>query len=459
MEFIDKLRTHASDRFPGSLLDWVGGIIGALAGYLFLVLTFWPGMADGDTIELIWYARAGFFSTYQSPMLGVIWQALDSLGGSSMIFYTQALLVVATAAAILGQWFKGRVLFILVPLLIMSPSVGPYAGTLVKDVWFACSFLLGLVAYWRFRNKGGFIWLALFGLGMVFALQFRPNGIFGILPIAIDCLITGWRRREWIRPILVPGLVTLVAAIIALKATTPFLRLFYRIDFRPAEQVIYLSDLAALTLATGDWLIPEEANPDNIDETRLREIYMPHACTRLVTYKPHQKDRLLLSQDPEKVAVYRAAWIEAIRKYPGHYLARRWEVFNFFFGFTHVQDWYYQKVSGRYGDDPVFERKGWSDRYLGMADWLEANTRAASLWPYILMGLLVGAISLWRRFPGTGLGVLLALTSLSYSLGFAGITYHTGFRYYWFSAFAGMLLLVSLLGHFIVLNFKPRDPA
>jgi hypothetical protein len=420
--------------------------ISGFLSFLFIYITFWPGIADGDSLELIWYARAGYFSTYQSPLLGGIWQMLDNLGGYHFIHLAQSLFVSFAVSFFLVQFVRGWSLLVLVPLAVMNPSIAPYAGALVKDVWFGCTILIGLTCYWRFRQSGGLSWLMAFALTLVFALHFRPNGTIVIFPVLIDCLIRTIKSRNWIRSFYLPAGLTLFSVIVSLNFVTPFIGLFYKIDYRPAEQTIYLSDLAAISLETKNWLIPKEANPDNIGWEQLEEKFNPYSVGKLIAFKESERDKLIISQDPHVVEIYKNAWLNAIAEYPLVFLNRRWDVGTHFWGIGQsAGGWFYQKVSGQFMNDPFFERRGWSDVYLRIVDWMEENTSASLLWPYALLIFVVMAISAIGKQPDKSIVILTGGTGLIYSFGFSLIAPHVGYRYFWPTSLIASVLVVYLI--------------
>lgn len=439
--------------------DWALASLGTILGFLFLYLTFWPGMSDGDTLELLWYLREGFFTTYQSPLLGVIWKGLFHLGGTPAIHAIQCVLVVLSSAFFLGTFFKGRLLFLGVPLVAFTPAVAPYAGTMVKDVWFAVTLLISLTAYWRFFLNRNYWWLVPFSIFLGMSVHFRPNGIIAVAPLLLFQVLWLLAKKDW-RPLaFLPIFLTVFSLVLSIKGVTPFLKLFYKIDYRPADQVLYLSDLTALTLKTGEWLIPDEVNPDGIGEDRLREIYSPFSVNRLVKYKLYQPDRLLLSEnEPDTVKTLKSAWRKAIGKYPITYFWIRWESFKYFVGLKGEPSWFYQKVSPAIGNQPEFKRSGWSSAYLDVVDWFETHTIASTLWPYLVLTSIAILLVIFLLRTESGLAVLLAFSSLSYSLGFGLVSIHAGYRYYWPTAFYATLLAIvvfgSSLSHITLVPFR-----
>lgn len=428
-------------------VDAAGAVLGCLLSWIFLAVTFWPGLQDGDSMALLWFAREGWFTTYQSPLLGVIWRGLDAIGGVGGIFLFQTAFVSVSVTATLGLFLRGRWLLLAAPAVVFFPAVGPYAGTLVKDVWLGCAVMVGYVGYLRWRRHGGWAWLGLAALGIALAVQFRSNGVFAFAPMGLELAWRAWKglHERRLGPAL-PALTAGIAVLFGVSLCVPCLRLFYRIDNQPAQQVIYLSDLAALTLETGEWLIPEEANPDGIDEARLRKIFNPRYCTQLVTYQAWQKDRLLLAKDPDIITAYRRAWLEAARKHPGAFLRRHLDVLTYFLGLDGVHAWFYQKESGHMRGDPEFVRAGWSAVYLGWVDALE-ETPANTLWAYLAAAAVVALAGrlLRRQRAGTSEVFLLAGSAWSYGIAFGLITYHVGFRYHWLPATLAVILAIDLL--------------
>jgi len=397
-------------------------------------------------LALLWCARYAWFTTYQSPLLGVIWRGLDAGGGIPLLFGVQCLFVSVAVAASLSTIWRGRFLAIGVPAVLFFPAVGPYAGSLVKDTWFWAACLISYAAYLASRRSGRAGWLIPFGVAVALAVQFRINGVFAYAPIMLDLLLQWWRRPGWPRLRTLGGAVTLGGAIVVgAFAILPLLRTRYPVQYQSATQVIYLSDLAALTLATGEWLIPEEANPDGIGMERLRGIFNPRYCSALINYRGNKKDCLLLSMDPEVGAVYREAWLESIRKYPKEFVLRHLRFLYAFLGLDQEYGWFYQKQSTHHDEDPVFERTGWSDRYLSFVDRFEP-TPLNTLWPYLLVAALASLVR-WRLGRGDVAPVLLlAGSAWAYGIGFGLIGYHIGFRYLWFPAAVGTVLCFDLLG-------------
>lgn len=425
--------------------DWALAFTGTTIGFAFLFLTFYPGMRDGDTIALIWYINQGFFSTYQSPLLGILWKYPFLIGGTPAIHAVQCLLVAFSTSFFVGQLLGSRWLVFVVPAILASPTVGPYAGTLVKDVWFSSIYLICLTCYWRYFITNRFYWILLFMIFLAVSIHIRPNGIFAILPVVLlhfKRLLNSKTSRSLNFSLLA---LTSLVPIVGLLIITPVLKNYYRIVDRPAEQVIFLADLSGLSLRTGEWLIPEEFNPFNIKFDRLEDIYSPAAANQLFAWSPRDKNRVLIVEDnPEALELLREVWVSSVIKYPLDYFHIRWESFSYFVGLKGLPGWFYQKTTPPIENEPDFEKNGISKIYLGVADWIEIHTYFSMLWPYLLISIFAIPI-FWYLIHSTALlPIILALTGVSYGICFGLISVHAGYRYYWPTAFYSTVLVLVI---------------
>jgi hypothetical protein len=154
-----------------------------VAGYALTLLVFYPGYSTVDARYVYADALAGQFGDWQSPVMAVLWRAIDWIapGSLSMFLLTATLYWLGFGAVALVAARRSLMLALVTPLLALLPPAFVFVGMVWRDVlfgviWLAAAALVLAVTESRARVRWPFqvIGLLLVALGVLL----RPNAIF-----------------------------------------------------------------------------------------------------------------------------------------------------------------------------------------------------------------------------------------------------------------------------------------
>lgn len=262
-----------------SLWEWLAAA-GLLAiPWLVVLVCFWPGHMNGDTLYQLQQVRTGDITDKHSPVLQWLWHLVWPLGVG-----TGWALAATTAAFLAGAYLLLRASLRPVAaaggaaLVALSPQVVGYLGGVIRDTWFAALVVLtfGLLA--AAAGRQGRARLALLAAAVVaawLALATRQNAgsaVFVALAL-VPVLGLGWLgalARRWPgwsprRRVLVAGGIGLGACVLLIASQLALSAVIGVRSDRP-EEFLYSQDISRITESTGDR--SEPAKGSDADETR-----------------------------------------------------------------------------------------------------------------------------------------------------------------------------------------------
>lgn len=440
-----------TDTHPPRRRDWlVAG--GAVLGFVVALLLVHPGQYSFDAATQLWQARTGQFWNTTPVAMPLTWSLLLALGGdaSSLLVLNLALYwcgLGLCAAALRGSaaWRSVAMLVIgLLPLTLLQ------LGHLLSDAHLAAvlACACGLVVHAATRGRRWSAWCA--AILIVYAGCIRHNAILATLLLmpALAVLLAPRRARA-----------IFVAALLVLTFATSFAldRVFVD-ERRTVWPSIALWDLAALSVASGELLLPPFSHGPGLDVAELVETgaFNPASNTFLFARsRSGMKSGLEKGHEytPEQLAAIRAAWFEAVLRHPLAHAKHRLRTFALMAGF---------EVGGRRGIPYFIEYHPWADnppapaplaaavhtRFLNFGERLRGNGFWSSAWPSLLLASLALVVAWRRRGQSTArLAGLFAASLLLHAAGFTLIAPGAETRYLtWPIVFAPMALLLALAG-------------
>lgn len=417
-------------------LIWATVLTGAVA----YASWFYPGVMSFDAAYAWWQARGGETTDLQAPMMMRLWQICDALlPGPGLLFLLHLAIFWSGLGLIATRLRAGlpvRIGFILLA------ACAPVCFVLFTHVWTDVALMAALTfavgALLAFRDTGRFAWLSVATLALFYALGVRLNAAPAILPFAFygSSLALRARRKAYgTTSTLVFGTAAmLVLGVAAFAVNRDVDR---HISFWPSLQ---LCDLAAMSAATDEMLVPAFAQAPDVNVEVYRQAYRSWSCLPLYA---GTRVPILSWTGHERRALFRS-WLSAIVQHPIAYLSHRSRLSLNMLG-THDPDWPYELIfingNFQYRDNPPIE----PNHGAMHAFWMRAfhagrSTLWLAAWPYLLLAL-VALIPAWRRRGDvSGLAAFAVLSSgLLYALPYFFLTEGAELRYLGWSCLSALI--------------------
>jgi len=415
------------------------------AGLLFDIVAFYPGQMSFDTGYTWWQARVGETTDTQSVALIYLWRVIDPiLPGPGLVFilhlalFWGGLLMIATG---LRLRFVSATLMVL--LAGFAPVIAVLRGHVWSDVGLAGTLLIATGALSLFARSRRRRWLALALVSSLYALGLRHNALPALLPLAVYAMhrllavddSRGTRVRVGIVAVLVLGV--LYGVVQAINSTAD--------RHLPAWRAIATFDLAALSIATGEVLLPARMVGPGMDVADLAQAHKSWGVFAVLT-RTHNGiyDPLAPEWTPSQVAELRSAWLNACLANPREYLAHRLEVTAGLFG-THPTDWpeALKFVSASYqvrDNPPVAQNTTALHRWIIGAAQRLRDTPVFAAWPYLVVGLFAAPFA-WRRRdrPAAQIALVLIVSGALYALPLVFLAASAELRYLFWPCVASLV--------------------
>ena len=308
-----------------------------LAAAALVAACFWPGHMNADTLNQISQVQSGDFTNQFAPLLTAIWHLFHEVGaGPGWVLTAQLIAFLAGTYLILRVAFGELASAIVAILVTLSPPVFGQIGLLGRDTWFVALLLLTFGLTIRAINSQGQqrALFAAFGVASAWlTIGTRPNAAPGVVLALIVIAALGlaaWNarppgRRAFSTDRRVAGAATVVgiAATVALMgghvAASAALGVH---DINP-EQGLAIYDLAAISHRERKNLFPADVMP----ERGMRPVDASWNPDSNVAYVVGPTASIQLYLPPDKAHSLNDSWFDAIKEYPGTYLAERWALF------------------------------------------------------------------------------------------------------------------------------------
>jgi hypothetical protein len=301
------------------------------------------------------------------------------------------------------------------------------------------------LAVWGLRAlRPAPLWLSLAML--IYAGAVRYNALAATLPLG--ALLAGRIVRVATHRRAVALVSAIAVAVLSLGVGFALDRTMVT-DRVTAWQTIALWDLAAMSVDSGELLLPSFTHGAGLTVTELRKpgFFDPTANTYLFQgTHTGMRDGLGEPYTPAQLRELRWAWIHAVLRFPGAYIRHRLRTFWLLIG-PHRGTYYgapYFVSRTQYRDNPPLPNAvepGFQQIFYALAFILRPSWIFAAL-PYLLLSVAALVIGVARRHSLLGqLAVAVASGALLYAAGFLPLAPAADLRYLTWPIVAGPLAL------------------
>ena len=269
-------RGRPAGRYNAALARWLPVGLAAVMYALFLSL-FWPGFRTSDSAEMWLQAHTGELTTVHAPVMSITWSVLDRLwpvAGNLFALHTLLLGVgfVLLALALFRRW-PARVLLLLV--LAGWPPLSASSAHIWKDIPMLAFFAMA-VALFIAEHRRPARWMLHLAAGLLaVACLYRHNALPAALPLlywyAHRVGVQGFPRKL----ALTAALAGAVLVLTALPARYP------GVVERQVWPVVAVWDLAAVSIDTGQMLIPLDWRAADLGLAELEDSFRPWSNTSI----------------------------------------------------------------------------------------------------------------------------------------------------------------------------------
>lgn len=419
----------------------------AIAGFAFDVAAFWPGQMSFDSAYAWWQARGGFTTDIAPPMFVFVWRIVDALHeGPALMFALHLALFWSGLALLAGALRVGAWRAV---ALMLAAALAPVPWLLRGHVWTdvalfsSLAFATGALARAHATRRRR--WLLAAVPALIYAAGVRHNALPALLPIAIWF---GWIAMPpaETRPRVAIAALALIAIVAACTALVNA-GVQRRVPLWPATAEW---DLAAISIDTGEMLLPPFMIGPGLEVPELAAAYRDWSITPILTGTQHgMRDPFMEAFTPEQLATLKSAWFGAIRAHPRAWLAHHWHRAVALVG-VHDPSWprdlIYVDAEVQYGDNPPVARNASvlhqslmrAAANLSMTPWLAG-------WPYLAIGIVAAPWAWRRRREPAGTIAIVLLTSAWLYLAPLLVLATAELRYLGWSCLAGVVAAAVLV--------------
>lgn len=421
-------------RLAAALARWM------LGPGLYLLLAwilFYPGGMSADSEWQYSEAKFGGFTDFHPPIMAYLWSLLLELWLDRFSIQLFHAALFATGLGLLvsrftRSWWQYALAFWVIaawPSILIQHAQPWKDGGMVGALMLACGLIAGRRdSLWR----NGLILLALF-----YATAIRYNGVTPSL-----CLLwwlyndrsslDGWPRmtRSFAAAVLTAGLLLVAGQLVNSWLTGS--RTY------AVERTAYIFDLSAISLASGDYLLPPHmrSRADSAALDAIRRHFNP------IRVSHREEPRSLASHERKAL---RDAWLSAIWRHPGAWLSHRWHLFLLTIG---IGDGAYTA----YAPPPVpTDLQRWF--FAGVFGALVAGF--FQVWVYLLVLPVTAIWGWWRRNAGI---LFLSLSGFFVVLPLFVIAPSHDFRYSYWAVLACVTSCVWLIRDLSLDAARRRGP-
>ena len=401
-----------------------------------IAVCFWPGLANADTLTQANQARTGVITNQHAPVLTWLWSFVWPIGiGLGYVLVAQLLVTAVGVYLMLRAAFQPIASALLTGAVLVFPPVLGTLAVVGRDAWFAGSLTMmfgllarGAVSEGQARRRCLIGATAFAFVALVSRQNAAPAVVLGCVLVAGMALER--RRRR--------GVLVATAAGVALTGALMLLQVSITRAIAPAdsnpEQYVFVYDLGAVSVSTGENLFPADVVPDR----RLESIETHWIADSVLPMVVPADAPLKAFLPAGKVDSLRAAWRDAILDHPGAYLDARWTLWLRQIALTRVpRQVYHPGIDQSFlGITPRFP-----DLFEAGLDYLDALTINSqydgsvifTTWIYLLIAIACAAVWLAGR-PRTWIAAVVAgfaLSAITYQIGlfFGAMSVYLRFEY------------------------------
>lgn len=427
---------------PRAALGGRSVVLVAMAAFAVAVYTLYPGWYSFDSAYQLHQARTGDFASIQPPAMPLAWAALLAFGlppGALLVVHLAALFA---GAALLGL-SMARARGVAAPLVLLWPPFLVVLGHLWIDVSMAAALLLaaGWIAWTRATGRAALGWWA--AIPLAYAIGPRHNALFAVPPLLF--LLLPWPRKALARAVVAVGLTlaafgawTAVARMVAVPV--------------PVWSVIAIWDLAAVSVESGEMLLPAGVRGPGLTVEELRPLVNAHSVTGLLTGTSSGINAGLitpLAEEAKRELMRR--WVRLPFTHGMAWLRHRLAVTASLFGPQppgRAEAEFIQPIVTAYGDNPPIRRNETTanELLLRAARALHHTLLCAPI-VYFALSIVAVGIAARPRFTGDRMLVgALALGTWLYAAPLVVLAPATEWRYALWPMVSAVVALLLALG-------------
>jgi hypothetical protein len=407
-----------------------------LAGFAFEFGLLYPGQYPFDSAYQLWQARSGTFSNITPVPMVWIWSLLLKVFSSPASLLCLNLAMFWTGLGLCFQVLRAPLWLKLAGVLLvgLNPLALVQMAHLLSDAHMTAVLILGVGLIAQNLRQGSRVMLIAACILIVYSGTIRQNALVAIIPLGPLALIA-LRPRENIGKKGVVAAMVVAGALSALAATT-FDRLIAT-ERHTVWPILALWDLAAISVATDQLLLPPFTHGEGLSVEELRETgaFSPFSTTYLFSHsKSGINDGFAASYSAEQQRTLARAWWTAAREHPLAYMAHRVQTAALLFGRQSEapQGMPYFEVRWPYPDNPPLPTPWFASaqhQLYRLAHYLTPSWLFSAL-PYVVIDAVAFLLA-WRRRPGLHATLAMSISSsaLMYSASFLVLAPSVELRY------------------------------
>lgn len=377
-----------------------------IATALVVIVAFFPGRINIDSLLIIEQARSGKLTDFHAPLLQWLWHLVYGLGaGSGAVLIVQVSVCVAGIDSIL-RLVLGRIgAAVGTAVVTLSPIVFGQLALVARDTWYLAGLLilLGATAHVLRTKRAYWPWVVIAVIGAWVALAARQNAAFavvvGLWPLALLVLTRRQFPSRPVKPVAAAFAISLVALVGLLGAQRVHSSIVGVKKVQP-DVPLYIYDLSAMSVRDHTDYFPASALTP-AKARKLKQFFDPYEILHLSVVPGSPLENKIYNERYRQTRRHdlHQAWLTQIRHHPLSYLAARSRIFLRETSVTGRTVVVYYPVN--YGSDYPTEfirANDVSRDYMGLFHGrAETGGVVFTVWLYLLFALIVVPVLLIRR--------------------------------------------------------------
>jgi hypothetical protein len=415
-----------------------GIVVGAItvAGFAIALALLYPGQYPFDSAYQLWQARTGTFSNITPVPMIWIWSLLLRVFGNPASLLCLNLAMFWTGLGLCFHVLRAPQSLKIAGILLagLNPLALVQMAHLLSDAHMTAVMILGMGLIAQNLRSGSRAMLMAACILFIYAGTIRQNALAAIIPLGPLALYAFQSREHIGKKAILASMI--VAGVVTAMAATTFDRLLAT-ERHTVWPILALWDLAAISVATDQLLLPPFTHGEGLSVEELRETgaFNPISTTYLFSHsKSGINDGFDSPYSTEQQWKLAQAWWTAAREHPTAYLAHRARTASLLFGRQSAtpQGMPYFEARWSYADNPPLP-----EPWLASAQQqlYRLAHRLTSTWLFsALPFVLVEAVALllaWRRRtePHAALAIGIASSALLYAASFLVLAPSAELRY------------------------------
>lgn len=295
--------------------------------FLINVIAYYPGFLTSDSLDQYQQTITRPYKNWHPPAFTLLWQFLNKIHEGPFLLLLMQLGLLWGSGYLLMKTANNKYWRIAVFIFCLAPFVQNFAGCVVKDSQMALTWLFSFALLFRCYVAGKRLTIlaaCITLLLLLYGTMVRVNALPGAIPLYLFWAYVVFRGLKKVLVISIFSLLCLLGAI-----GNAMLEKIVFVENNHPQNKLYLHDLAGIFVRTGDDVYPALSYSEpSFDTAYIRQHYTPATYDNIFWNK---EDKFKWSYP---VSAYSSdlqkAWIAALIKHPGAYLAHRFDAFLYF---------------------------------------------------------------------------------------------------------------------------------